>query len=561
MQYTRDRSRINMHRIPLFVCLTCLTLLAQAEPGTARPEIRGLVLEANTQQPVVGAEVSLYFLGEKQPMVRFGFASMTPQSAATTDATGAFAFHPGKFGYYAVGVKQEGYVQPDRMVGGNTRDVTLTTDNPSIGIRLSLSRPAEVRGILVDEETEKPLPGIKLLIGRVLKFGGMLRPAGETVSTGPDGRFVASRLTPGDYVVVVRPQQTGEKRILKTFTDADLKRVDSDYELTYWPGGQDLATVVPFPVGSGAVVDVGKVRARRTSYYRLHLYIAEGACEPQQTLTIWERVQRNTMPIGKVPCRPDLVIAGFAPGSYRLMLYVSKASDETRAAASVPFVITDKGEEITAALERGLRVTAKIVAAEGVKPPDYSKILLALYPENGFPMGGYMMPAAPDSNGIRRFVGVQRVEHSINLMGLGATHYVKEVLYNGHRLPDQLIPLGHEEMASDLTIVVDDKPATITGVVMEGDKPVYEPYVISRPWPLPAHLPSGYMPSVSGDAKGRFQVTGLPPGTYRLVAVRSIADDFGRGPGALERALESAPTIEVGPSAIQNVNLELKELR
>ena len=254
-------------RVLFLSCITaCLSGVAQ-EP-IAKPEIHGVVLEPGTKQPVVDAEVSLYFLGEERPMVRFGIGSLTPTSKTPTDATGAFVFHPDKLGYYTVAVKKEGHSAPGSGEGKNILDVTLTAAEPTGEARLTLSRPGQITGTVVDETTGKPIPKLSVIPGKLTRLDGRLMVGGTPVITGADGRFVAPNLPSGDYVVIVPAQRSGKERIISKFSESDLKTVDEDYPLTYWPGGQGLETATPLMVNSGASVDFGKVQTRKVPYYR-----------------------------------------------------------------------------------------------------------------------------------------------------------------------------------------------------------------------------------------------------------------------------------------------------
>ena len=65
----------------------------------------------------------------------------------------------------------------------------------------------------------------------------------------------------------------------------------------------------------------------------------------------------------------------------------------------------------------------------------------------------------------------------------------------------------------------------------------------------------------AGDEKGRFQIGGLAPGEYRLLAITREALSAAEGSDAVQRALASAQKIELGARAIQDVTIELTELR
>ena len=169
-------------------------------------------------------------------------------------------------------------------------------------------------------------------------------------------------------------------------------------------------------------------------------------------------------------------------------------------------------------------------------------------------------PASPAPDGTFRKEGVRLVEQMVQVTGLGAGNYVKEMRYNGAALKGDILTLHSGAMTHKLTIVIDDKPGTITGAVMSGDKPVSRPFVVGLKWPPETpRSPSGTA-GARGDETAQFRIGGLVPGEYHLIAVRSN-DPATFDLVVLERALAAAKKIEVGPGNVLNVTLEVTELR
>jgi protocatechuate 3,4-dioxygenase beta subunit len=75
----------------------------------------------------------------------------------TSDAGGRFEFSPSQLGYYAVEVRKEGY-----SGGNSSQEIALTSSAPKSDVRLSLVRPGRIAGRVVDEETGKPVAGLRL---------------------------------------------------------------------------------------------------------------------------------------------------------------------------------------------------------------------------------------------------------------------------------------------------------------------------------------------------------------------------------------------------------------
>jgi hypothetical protein len=175
-------------------------------------------------------------------------------------------------------------------------------------------------------------------------------------------------------------------------------------------------------------------------------------------------------------------------------------------------------------------------------------------------MGG-SLPVSPAPDGKFRIEGVRLLDQTVQILGLGPGNYIKEIRYNGVKVAADTVALDSGGMGYTLTVVIDDKPGAITGAVMSGDKPVSQPFVVARKWPPPdGPMRSRWgLGTARGDDAGRFRIAGLAPGEYRVLALRSL--DPSTSNAALERAWSAAKKIEVGPSGLQNVTLEVTDLR
>jgi hypothetical protein len=538
------------------------TLWAQASstPGQT-PEIHGVVLVSGTNQPVSDAVVSFYFVGAEQPKMVVGTGLLDVVGTVNTDATGSFSAPLYKLGYYRVSAKKAGYTASQ----STTASVTLTADAPSKEARLYLSAPGHLTGYLVDEDTGKPIAGVRLAAARlglpwVVAFGRTPFD-GPLVTTDGDGQFRSGDLTPGQYMVSLGEQTIHGDRLRTDFSEKDLKAVDLDFPHTYWPGGHDAESATPVTVDPGATVSVGKISVKKVPHYRVHVRIPPSTCGPDDMMEVYDGTREIS---GSVRCRGDLLITGYPPGTYRLVLAVITKSAENREMALVPFVIADENIEITASLERGLRIEGKFIAADGAAPPDYTKLSASIRATGMLPFADVGSPVKVDTNGKFSFAGVFPERCQVEVSGTGAGHYIKEIRYNGIPVRDNLLPLDKSAPAQEITVVIDDKPAAIAGAVTDGEKPVGKAYVIAAKWPL-AEMPEGwrFQPTAgtTADDQGNFQLAGLAPGEYRIVALRTREELDASAPGLLERALSEADKVEAGPNAFRSVNIEVGSLR
>ncbi len=306
---------------------------------------------------------------------------------------------------------------------------------------------------------------------------------------------------------------------------------------------------------------------KKVPYYRVHVRGAASNCEPEDTMQVYEAVpgyqgETNYLEIApSIPCGAGMLISRFLPGSYRLILAINKRPRATRGMASAPFTVTDRNVEVIASLAPGIAVGGRFIAEDGARPPDFSALGIWLDPIGMLRFADLATPTRPGSDGKFHLEGVPAVDHRAVISGTGAGHYVKEIRFNGGPLRDGVVPLEQAALAHSLTIVIDDKPATLTGAVIAGDKAVSQPYLVLARWPLASGRVFVPAATTTGDSQGKFQFAGLAPGEYRVVSLRSMVEDRERAPGTLERALAVANKIELGPSAFQNITVEVSDLR
>jgi Carboxypeptidase regulatory-like domain len=115
---------------------------------------------------------------------------------------------------------------------------------------------------------------------------------------------------------------------------------------------------------------------------------------------------------------------------------------------------------------------------------------------------------------------------------------------------------------NQLQIVIDDKPGVITGTVTDGDMPAANAQVSLYPKDLPLAglpltVPGGY---VRTGNDGKFQVKGLTPGEYRIVAWRPPdGPRLGGSGNILPKLVTHAQSVTVERGSTSNVDLRLTD--
>ncbi|MCL5745410.1 MAG: carboxypeptidase-like regulatory domain-containing protein, partial [Acidobacteria bacterium] len=337
----------------------------------------------------------------------------------------------------------------------------------------------------------------------------------------------------------------------------DLEAVDRDYDSTYWPGGSDWSSAFPLPVGSGVRIDLGQLNVRKVPKYRVRVSVSGDPCVAGDSIAldiVAASDPGSETHLGRAPCGKDVLMRGFAAGSYRLEMAVSGKGHGTSAA--IPFDVVDKNIAVSVPVTRGVDLDGKVIVTEGVRSPDFGSIQLLIRPL------GWAIRNAPtpiDPEGKFRITNVEIRDFQLLISGIPRTHCVKEVRYNGHRLVGDVFSMDPSAQAHSLVMILDDKPATVMGSVMDRDKPVRQPHVVLVRWP-----PSGLdlfssVLTTAGSEKGQFQFPGLAPGEYRILAVSAEAKGRLERPSVLERLLASAEKLSLNERAVQNLTLKLTE--
>jgi Carboxypeptidase regulatory-like domain len=531
---------------PLIPCLLAAALACAQ--SAEQLEIRGTVVEGALG--IAGATVTLYEFGHTpaEATTRSVFAT------TSTDSTGAFVFHPARAGEYYVEVKKEGYFA--ESFDGPTVDpvdstgdpASIDQDHPSQERKFSLMRLGELRGRVIDENG-KPLAKLSVLVQAPSSSS---RRALARATTDQDGYFAASKLRPADYLVRIGPQHGGPE-ILAQFSEGDLKTVDQDLESSFWPGGGDERSAYPLPVNSGASLSVGTITARKATYYRAHLSVQSGDCAPGEK---WNFSTRDTSGFfTQVSCRKDFLVRNLAPGSHSLVLSTNPPRGEKQHWAVASVEVTDHNLEIALIMAPGADISGRLVAADGatLPPPGKTSVAVSLVLARLS-----FETRVSDPGGTFRLVALPGDRNRISVNGLAGKFYLKEIRYNGLAVTDGIIkPMAGAPAL--LEIVIDDKAATISGSVAEREKVTDRVMVVAVKWPVSAEGLSVLMLSASApaDDQGRFQIGGLAPGEYRVLAL--TGDMLISLNGDASRLLSNAEKVTLERGSSQSVSLKIVE--
>jgi len=520
--------------ICLYLALGTGFVFAQSDN---KPEIRGAVTDPSLNIGVAGAEITLFefLLNAEKTVVR------TKIATTSTDTRGEFRFPLDHFGEYLVEAKKEGYSVPSVMPEDAFARADVNFGHPTQDLRFSLSLPGDITGRVVDEDGN-PVAGQRIGIqANGSEIPPDLAPRAVTDQT---GAFTTGKLPAGQYLVHLSAKEGDFESVTTKFSDEDLKIVDQDF---------DSAPGPPVPVSPGATSSVGTITVRKVPYYRAHVTVRGVDCEPREGWmfsAIPKAPPFTDRYLAIFPCANEFLIRNLKPGSYWFALRSDNPNNGKWALADA--VVSRENVEVSLPMSQAAELSGRIVAAEGVTLPKFQQVTIMMRARLGSLLG-WAAAGIADSEGKFVFKNLPWLRHDVSVRGFGGRYYIKEVRYNGVAMADDMVTPVPGAPAQNLEIVLDDQPATITGSVRDGDKPVSGPLILAVKWPFT----QGDVPisgdGLKGDQAGHFQLSGLAPGEYRVIALSK----FVRFDELSSQLLSRAETVTLERGNLKDVSLKL----
>jgi hypothetical protein len=135
--------------------------------------------------------------------------------------------------------------------------------------------------------------------------------------------------------------------------------------------------------------------------------------------------------------------------------------------------------------------------------------------------------------------GIMAGRHYFRVDGLPEGWHFKRVEYQGADITDVPWNFDYQQIASGFKIVVSDRTTIVRGFVTGHDGDDLRSYavVVFSTSPLHWFPQSRYTRLTYPDAKGRYEIRGLPPGNYIAAATREVdRSDLGN-PRAFDRLM------------------------
>ncbi len=559
------------------VFLTALQVLSLSPSETAT--VRGIVVDGVTGRSLPRAAVQVT---DRRVDDLNGLHPAQLSAAALTDNGGRFEIADLPAGPHYVTISRNGYVRTEFGGAASGRPGSPLTLAPGETRELSfaLEPAARLAGNVADEQG-RPVVGAEVAVVRI-GYDADGREYVEAVArteTNDLGDYRLFWLDPGAYLVAVRSEEAvssaaGLRNAGGTFRSWNVPPA-RNYLSHYYPGTPSRAAAEPLRLAPGDTmtgVNVrlgpaqawnlrGRVDVRIGADVRTTVNLLAGSLRPQvDVIGAFVISGQSDSPVAySAPVGPDgrFQILDVAPGSYRL---VAEASvPESRGPDGRPYAIrTSMNIEVRNHVDgidvvlgpadavHGRVYTEDSLATDTATPREPPGIRLRNVEGD---VVGPLRGVTVSDTGEFVFAHVPRGIYNVELVEPG-DRYLKRV-----RVDDVEADPDRVEIAGParLDLLVSPNVARIEGEVVGGDGGRVPGASIVLT-PVGSDRRTRFR-QVMADARGRFELGGLAPGTYRIVAGLDFAENAYFDPGFAARTEDRTEALTVGEGDEADVSL------
>ncbi|MGH7192152.1 MAG: carboxypeptidase regulatory-like domain-containing protein, partial [Candidatus Saccharimonadales bacterium] len=212
-----------------------------------------------------------------------------------------------------------------------------------------------------------------------------------------------------------------------------------------------------------------------------------------------------------------------APGDYIVSaMAIGMGNNSPQTTSQEITVVDSKVSGISLVVGPGTSISGR-VSFEGTDASGEAPVTVALSPQDDRALGGRQAQVQPD--GSFTLTGVPDGNYSLNVWSRCGACFVKDVTSNGADLFGRPIDVEGGAGPSPLDIVYSGNSADVNGTVATNDdQPGIGALVVVLPNPDAPNREMRYRTATT-DQYGRFDIKGVPPGEYTIIALQGMSDD------------------------------------
>ena len=560
------------------------------QPQVPAASIEGSLIKMGSGEPVAGAKVTLKVekvsvLGDPLPL---------DTRTATTDQDGKFVLPdvpPGS--YRLIATRAGGYIPAEygqRSATGQGIPLEVSSGQQLTGIQLVMMPTASISGRIYDRDGE-PLGRAQVQALRsVYRNGHRRMTIVQSVESNDRGEYRLFWLAPGSYYISARPDiptrpegpllnstSTSAVRITDparfgAFEQASmpvvLKRtlrsgetVEETHLAVYYPGVPEAQAASPITVAAGAATDgvdisvgpgivpVHHIRGRAING-------ADGQALARATIMAIPRTMEPDLrvPIGQADSNGFFDISGALPGSY--LLFASNG----RISGTLPIEAANEDvQNVAVVAGPGFKLSGRFTIeghSRSGLDPKIADLRVGRFTRDIDILGnaGPSFNPPPSEDGSFILDGVSAGDLRVTIRGVPLDAYVKSIrMGNADVLDDGLHITGPPD--NPLEIVIGANAGTLHGSAMNArQEPAANRAIVLVPDLRLRHRSDLYK-SVFTDGSGRFRITGVTPGDYKLFAFDEVEAGIWEDPDFIRNYEDRGKPVHVNDGSDEDIPL------
>jgi hypothetical protein len=482
-------------------------------------------------------------------------------------------------GNYLIRADHTGFITKFYGDGGRDSggDVITVAAGQDLGKKdIGLIPAGVISGTVFDDQGD-PIEGMTVsAIHLQYSPGGQERENPVRTATTDDlGNFRLFGLTPGNYFV-----RTGV--VNQGISIGNIAESRLSYRMTYYPGtasveGAQRIRVAPGSEASGVRFSVGF-----QSTYTIRGTIVDPSSGPGQrryAITIGRAGtnQAGAIVAGGSATNADgsFVLSGISSGDYIVtaraiqtnIVVVPSGPNSTSASVNAQprtdagyagVRVTDADARVSIQIGRSSEVRGKVVI-ENSRSQSPSGYTILLQPQSqaivsaGNSSNTYS--ATFDSIGSFDIQNIEPGSYSISVIGKGDLYLMRAVC-GGRDYTFQPLVVEPNSSLGECTLTLANDPGTISGQVLDGDKPIADSVVVAIPQTPSLRQIPRYSKTARTDVNGQFKIVGLVPGDYFLFAVAPDDEQSYYAVDFAERHQRDIERVSVQAGESKTINLK-----
>jgi hypothetical protein len=483
----------------------------------------------------------------RRVQVRVGGPELRSGRSTMTDAEGRFTISELPAGRYTIVFSKPGFAQAQygqKRPNQPGKPIDLADGQKVNNADIALMRGGVISGRLFDDYGEPVVDArVQVMQHRWVNGRRRLTNIGRIGQTNDRGEFRIWGLPPGDFYVSA---VTNDRPMFFERAAAAADAPDSTgYAPTYYPGTaiQDEAQRVSVSSGqeiSGIDFTLVTTRTVRVSGTALK---SDGRPMANAAVMLLSRSAMESgmaAPLGGgTDSTGAFTIPSVPPGEYVInarMMMASAGEMENAEIASMPLNVGGEDlKNVVVVAQKGVRVAGRVTfeAAAPAGAAESVRVFLPPVEQDAIFMGGpsFGQVTPQGTFEVRNVLGKRR----LTLSGLPPGWAVKAVRIGGTDVTDTGYDFGKEDVPG-VEFVVTNRLTLLSGTVKRDNQAPATDYVVlafstdETQWQQGSRRTATARP----DQHGTYRITSLPPGSYYVVAVDSMPEDWGN-PELFER--------------------------